>query len=259
MQQLTFGECVKRTWASAREAATQMPLLMLGAFAVYTVLGYVAFAGRPVPGEGVTPSGGLVFAANVASLLNSLVYLGFTVKIYRFVLLREGADPLLPLGGKPVARIFGVSMAIGLGIVLSMLVLYAVLRPRYSGGLAFISVVVAVAWILIGVRLCLLFPAISAGGRIDVRGAWHDGSGHFWNLVGVPFVAALPLMICGVAVLIALGLAGVTPAAFASPAWLLLLSAGQSAANILFALITSSSLAWLYRRYADRLPAPPES
>ncbi|RQH08889.1 hypothetical protein [Paraburkholderia dinghuensis] len=259
MQQMTFGECVKRTWASAREAATQMPLLMLGAFLVYTVLACVAFAGRPMPGEGEMPSGGLVFAANIASLLNSIVYIGFIVKIHRFVLLREGAVPLLPLGGKPLARVFGVGLLITLALVVSALVLYAVLRPHYAGGVAFIGVVVGAVWIFVAVRLSLLFPAISTGSRIDLRGAWHDSSGHFWTLFGVPFVAVLPLVACAIVALIVLGVAGVTPAAIASPSWLLLLAAGQSVGNIVFALITSAALALLYRRYANRLPAPPDA
>lgn len=258
MQQMTFGECVKRSWASARAAATEMPLLMLGAFVLYTVLDCVAFAGRPVPGEGQLPSGGLVFAANVASLLNSIIHLGLIVKIHRFVLLGEGATPLVPLGGKPLARLFGVGIVITLALVVSALLLYTVLRPHYAGGFAFIGIIVGIIWIYVGVRFSLLFPAISTGSGIDLRAAWHDSSRLFWSLFGVQFVAVLPFMALAVAALIALGVAGVTPEAVTRPAWLLLLAAGQSVANIVFVLVTSSSLAWLYRRYADRLSAPPE-
>lgn len=257
MQPMSFMECVKRTWASAREAATQMPALMLGAFVIYAALGWVAFSGRPVPGEGEVPSGGLVFAANIASLLNSIVYLGFIVKVHRFVLLREGAAPLVPLGGKPLLRMFAVGVVLTLALIASALLLYAVLRPRYSGGVLFIGVVLCVVWIFLAVRISLLFPALSIGSRIALRAAWHDSRGHFWSLVGVPFVAVLPLIALAIVALIVVGVAGVTPAMIASPARLLLLSVGQSVANIVFALITAAAQAWLYLRYAERLPAPP--
>ncbi|WP_293035531.1 hypothetical protein [Paraburkholderia sp.] len=259
MQQMTFNESVKRAWASAWDAATQMPHLTLGAFIAYAALSCVAFAGRPVPGAGETPSGALVFAANLATLLTWIVDLGFIIKIHRFVLLREGTTPLLPLGGKPLARTFVLGIVITLGLIASALLLYAILRPRYESGSALFGAIVSVVWIFIAVRVSLLFPAISTGSRIDLRGAWHDSRGHFWNLFGVPFVALLPLIGCALVALIIIGAAGITPAAIASPTWLVLLATGQAAANIAFTLISSASLAWLYRRYASRLPVPPEA
>jgi hypothetical protein len=258
MQQLTFGECVKRTWASALEAATRMPQLMLGAFVVFAALAYVTFAGRPLHGGSEMPSDSLVLAGKIASLLHSLVYLGFTVKIQRFVLLREGPEPLVPLGGKPLARLFGLGIVIVLVVSLSAILLALVLRPHYRGGIVFITMAVVIIWIFIGVRLSLLFPAIATGSRIELRSAWHDSSGHFWSLVGVQFVAALPLVACTAAVVIVFRLTGFTLADFTSPAWLLLLAITQSVGNVAYTLVTSSSLAWLYRRYANRLPAPPE-
>ncbi|WP_322013808.1 hypothetical protein [Paraburkholderia sp. J12] len=259
MQQMTFMECVKRAWASTREALTQMPLFLLGVFVAYTVLVWVAFAGRPVPGAGEVPSGGLVFAADIASLLNAVLYLVFTVKVYRFVLLREGTAPLFPLGGKPLLRMFGVSVTLTLALIVTGLVLYAVLQPHYSGGKAFLGVIVGVAWIYVAVRISLLFPSLALGNRIDLRAAWHDSHGHFWALFGVIFVAVLPLVVIGFLVLLFIGLAGITPVAVHSPGRLLLLAAGQSLASLIFSLVASSAQAWLYRRHAERLPAPPSA
>jgi len=258
MQQMTFGETVKRTWTSAWEALTQMPVLMLGAFAVYTALLYVSFAGRPVPGADELPPGSLVFAGKVASLLHSIVGLGFIIKIHRFVLLREGPEPLVPLGGKPLARMLGMCVVIGLVAAASILLLLLVLRPHHRGGTAFVGLIVAAIWVFVGVRISLLFPAIATGSRIDLRGAWHDSSGHFWSLFGVPFAAVLPFIVCAVVAVFVLGRDSILPAAIGSPARLLMLAAGQSAMNVVFALVTSSSFALLYRCYADRLPAPPQ-
>jgi hypothetical protein len=256
MEQMTLMECVKRAWASACDTAKAMPMLMLGFYVAYVALGWIAFAGRPVPG-GDTPSAALVIAADVASLVNSILYFGFIVKVHRFVLLREGATPLVPLGGKPLARMFGVGILLTLALAVAAVLLYAVLRPHYAGGVAFLGVVVCALWIFAAVRISLLFPSLAIGNPIDLRAAWHDSRGHFWSLVGVSFVAVLPLIACGIVVLIVFGLAGITPAQFSSPALLLLLAAGQGVANIVFALITTTSQSWLYRRYADRLPAPP--
>jgi hypothetical protein len=256
MQQMTLMECVKHAWASACDTAKAMPMLMLGVYVAYTALGWIAFAGRPVPG-GDTPSAALVIAADVASLVNSIVYLGFIVKVHRFVLLREGATPLVPLGGKPLARIFGVGILLTLALVVTAVLLYAVLRPHYSGGVAFLGFVVGVVWIFVAVRISLIFPSLAIGNRIDLRAAWHDSRGRFWSLFGTTFVAMLPIIVCGVVVLIFFGLAGITPATLTSPARLLLLAAGQGVANVVFALITGTTQSWLYRRYADRLPAPP--
>lgn len=255
---MPFMECVKRAWAGARHAATQMPLLMFGAFVAYTALGWVAFAGRPVPGEGAMPSGALIFAADIASLLNSIVYLGFVVKVHRFVLLNERATPLVPLGGKPLARMFGVGIMLTFGLIATALALYAVLRPHYAGGVAFLGLVVAVVWIYVAVRISLLFPSLSLGNPIQLRAAWHDSRGHFWSLFGVPFVAVLPLVACAIVALIAVGAAGITPAMLDTPVRLLVLAAGQGLANLVFALFTASAQAWLYRRHADQLPAAPE-
>lgn len=259
MQQMPFMECVKRAWASARAAATHMPLLMLGAFVVYTVLGWIAFAGRPVPGQGEMPSGALVLAADIASLLNSIVYLGFVVKVHRFVLQGEHAAPLVPLGGKPLMRMFGVGLVLTVALIVTALVLYAVLRPHYAGGVAFLGFLVGVVWIYIAVRLSLLFPSLSLGNPIALRDAWHDSRGHFWSLLGVPFVTVLPLAACAMVVLFAIGAVGITPAMLGSPVRLLVLAAGQSLANIVFVLLTAAAQAWLYRRHAERLPAPPEA
>ncbi|MFP3547773.1 hypothetical protein SB748_30810, partial [Rhizobium sp. SIMBA_035] len=99
-------------WGSAREAVTQMPGLVIGTFLIYAVLGWLAMAGRPVPGEGDDPSTGLILAANIATILNALVYLWFTLKIFRFVLLGEQATPIMPGGAMPLLRMLGYGLVL---------------------------------------------------------------------------------------------------------------------------------------------------
>ena len=253
MQQMTFMECVKRAWGSAWEALTRMPALMLGTFVAYAALGWLGLAGRPVPGEGDLPSAGLVFAANLASILNALVYIWFTLKVYRFVLLDERTTPLMAAGAKPMARIVGLSLIMVLALVGIAVAFWLVLRPRHENSAAFLSLIVGAIWMFICVRLCLLYPSLAIGGRFALGAAWHDSRGHFWSVLGVSCVAALPLLVCGVAALIGLGIAGVTPETVQTPAWFTALAIGQSAVNIAFALLTSTALAWLYRRYANEL------
>ncbi|SDD78431.1 hypothetical protein [Paraburkholderia lycopersici] len=256
MQQMTFMECVKRAWSSAWQAAVQMPLLVAGTFVAYAALGWFGLAGRPVPAEGATPSAGLIALGNLASVLNSFIYLWFTLKISRFVLLGERATPLMPAGGKPFLRIFAVGLILAVALGAFALTLWFVLRPRYQGGAAFLVLVVVVIWMFVSVRLSLLFPALSIGSPIAFGAAWRDSRGHFWNLFGVTFVAALPVAVGGLLILIGMGLAGVSPQIVQKPGWLTALAIGQSVGNIVFALLTSAALAWLYRRYAETLPAP---
>ena len=256
MQQMTFMECVKRAWASAWQAAVQMPLLVVGTFIAYAVLGWFGLAGRPVPAEGVAPSGALIALGNLASLLNSLIYLWFTLKISRFVLLGERTAPLMPARARPFLRIFAVGLILAVALIGFALTLWFVLRPQYQGGAAFLMLVVIAAWTFVAVRLSLLFPALAIGNPIAFGAAWRDSRGHFWSLFGVTFVAALPVAVCGLLVLIVMGLAGVSPAIVQKPGWLTALAIGQSIGNIVFALLTTTALAWLYRRYADALAAP---
>ncbi|HEY4802452.1 MAG TPA: hypothetical protein VIH96_07510 [Paraburkholderia sp.] len=256
MQQMTFMECVKRAWASAWQAAVQMPLLVVGTFVAYAALGWFGLAGRPVPAEGVTPSGALIALGNLASLLNSLIYLWFTLKISRFVLLGERTTPLMPARARPFLRIFAVGLILAVALGAFALALWFVLRPQYQGGAAFLMLVVIAIWMFVAVRLSLLFPALAIGSPIAFGAAWRDSRGHFWSLFGVTFVAALPIAVCGLLVLIGMGLAGVSPAIVQQPGWLTALAIGQSIGNIVFALLTTTALAWLYRRYADALAAP---
>ena len=253
MQQMTFMECVKHAWGSAWEALTRMPALVLGTFVAYAVLGWLGLAGRPVPGEGDVPSAGLVLAANLASMLNALVYVWFTLKVYRFVLLDEGTTPLMAAGAKPLARIVGLGVVMMLALVGIAAAFWLVLRPRHEGGVGFLSLIVGAIWVFIGVRLSLLYPSLAIGGHFTLGAAWRDSRGHFWSVLGVSCVAALPLIVCGVAALIGLGLAGVTPKTVQTPTWFTALAIGQSVVNIAFALLTSTALAWLYRRYANEL------
>jgi hypothetical protein len=253
MQQMTFMECVKRAWASAWQAAVQMPLLVAGTFVAYAALGWFGLAGRPVPHVGEAPSAGLIALGNLASLLNSLIYLWFTLKVSRFVLLGERTAPLMPARAKPFLRIFAVGLILAVGLGAFALALWFVLKPQYQGGVAFLALVVLAVWMFVAVRLSLLFPAIAIGSRITFGAAWRDSRGHFWSLFGVTFVAALPIAVCGLLILIAMGLAGVSPVQ--TPGWLTALAIGQSIGNIVFALLTTTALAWLYRRYADALNA----
>jgi hypothetical protein len=255
MQQMTFMECVKRAWASAGEAVRRMPAVVLGAFVLYAALGWLALAGRPMPGEGDVPSTGLVLLGNLASIFNALVYLWFTLKIYRFVLLDERTAPILPNGARPMLRMLGLGVLMMLFFIVTGAGSWLALRPQTAASELFLALIVAAIWAFIGVRVCLLYPALAIGGRFSLGAAWRDTQGHFWTLFGVSCVAALPLLVCGVIVLIGMGLAGISPAVVQTPGWVTALAIAQSVANLAFALLTSSALAWLYRRYANALGA----
>jgi hypothetical protein len=256
MQQMTFMECVKGSWASAWDAVTRMPGLVLGTFVLYAVLGWLALAGRPVPGEGDLPSAGLVLAGNLATLVNALLYLWFTLKIYRFVLLGEHATPLMAGGTKPLVRMIGFGLLLLLVLAAAMAAFWLVLRPQHAGGIAFLSFVVVTIWLIVCMRLSLLSASLAIGGRIALGAAWRDSRGHVWSLMSVSGMATLPVLVCGIVLLVGMGVAGVTPEAVQTPGWFAALAILQSIGNLAFVLITTTSFAWLYRRYANELGMP---
>lgn len=256
MEQMTFRDCVTGSWASARQAIAQMSTLFAACAAVLAVAAFVSLPHMPMDapeaGRAMHMAGRAL--ASVAMLVVQLVlYAVLSIKVHRFVLLREGAQPMIPLNGKPLLRYVAAAVGMGLAIILAALLLTLVLRPQHVGGAVFLLIVLYLAWIYLMVRLSLVFPAIALGGPIALRATWHDTRGHFWSLTGVTGVAVLPVIVIGSVLLVLMS------AAFSMPdaTWLRpVVAIVEGVINALFVVLTASSLSWLYRRYADELPTP---
>jgi hypothetical protein len=256
MEQMTFRDCVMGSWTSAREAIVQMSTLFAVCAAVLAVAAFFSMRHMPMDPAEAGPAMHMASRAltSVAMLVVQLVlYAVLSIKVHRFVLLEERAQPVIPLNGKPLLRYVAVAVGMGLAIILAALLLTLVLRPQHVGGALFLLIVLYLAWIYAMVRLSLVFPAIALGGPIALRGAWHDTRRHFWSMSGVTGVAALPLIVIGSVLIVLLSGALSTP----EVTWLRPVSAiVQGALNAFFVVLTASSLSWLYRRYANELLPP---
>ncbi|SIO33316.1 hypothetical protein [Paraburkholderia phenazinium] len=254
MEQLTFGTCVRNSWISTWQAIVQMPGWFLGVFAVIACLTLLSGSFQYVPSGGAELDAAArashALGSMVFSILQLVIYCCLTIKVHRFVLLGEGTQPLLPLGGKPLGRFALISVGLTLGIVVLSIALVLLVREIRSGGIVLVGAVVMLAYMFAMVRLSLLYPAVSLGGALTLRAAWKDSRGHFWSIFGVVFVSYLPLLIVWIILLEVLG-----------PRMLLtslqgastVFAIGLAFVNTGFIVLAASALSWLYRRYANEL------
>ena len=100
-----------------------------------------------------------------------VLYAVLSIKVHRFVLLGEGAQPVIPLNGKPLLRYIAVAVGMGLAILLAALLLTLVLRPQHVGGALFLLWLAWSAWHAAEPK----HAAVAKGG---VKG-WHAFGGTF--------------------------------------------------------------------------------
>ncbi|HEY1997779.1 hypothetical protein [Paraburkholderia sp.] len=253
MEQLTFGACVKKSWSSAWQAIMQMPGLFLGMCIVYACSTLLSDSLHPAsPGAGQIDAAartGHVLVKVLLALLQFVAYAVLNIKVYRFVLLGERAFPLIPLGGQPLGRYVAFSFGIALGMLVLMMPAVLFIRPLLLIGVLIGAVMLIVCMFVMG-RLSLLYPSIALGSPIALRAAWRDTRGHFWSLFSVWLIAYMPLMLVWIVLTAALGGPKMLAASMQGTP---LIAVGMVLINAVCTVLTSSSLAWLYRRYANAL------
>jgi hypothetical protein len=253
MEQLTFGTCVKKSWISTWQAIIHMPGLFLGVFAVIACTGVLSasFQQPLVAGADFDPSTAPGYAfARLALWLLQLVASGcIGIKVSRFVLLGEGTQPLLPLGGKPLGRYLLFSLGIGIGMMIITIGTAMVLHPMRSAAIGLIILPLILVYLFIIVRLSLLYPALALGSPLTLPAAWKDSRGHFWYIMGVGFVTYLPLLVIWIVAMQVGGKALLLASLQGSLAVTIVLAFG----NTLFLTLSSALMSWIYRRYANAL------
>ncbi|CAE6836453.1 hypothetical protein R69927_06414 [Paraburkholderia domus] len=250
MEQLTFGACIKKGWISSWQAVTQMPWLFLGVCAVFACTSLLT-AQRPS-----AAAGDIDTMTRVGHGLLSLVWLvlqlvvsgTLTIKVHRFVLLGEGAHPLVPLNGKPLGRYALVWLAVVLAMLAMAGLTYIAVRAFKMGFLVYVPLLLVYVFVLI--RLSLLYPSIALGSRLTLRAAWQDSRGHVWSIIGVGFVTYLPLFIVTALFFIA---AGPKILHAHQTQGIAVIAIVQALLNAVFIVFAAASLSWLYRRYAREL------
>lgn len=262
MEQLTFGACVKKSWSSTWQAIVQMPGLLFGAGVVFACIALLSGSFHHTPAESAqldaaTRAGnGLMSAA--LSILQFVVSGCLTIKIHRFVLLGEGSQPLVPLGGKPLARYTLFSFCQGLLaalFALAVVLLVALVRRHTGSGLGFMAVMAVLLFVygFVALRLSLLFPAIALGARLKPRAAWNDSRGHFWSMWAVSVVSALPLLVLTVPFLILTIHHKIAADQQGSSGVSIGLALINALVTVLLVVLVAAAMSLLYRRYADQL------
>ena len=252
MEQLTFGTCVKRSWISTWQAIVQMPGLFLGVFVVITCTSLLSASfQQPPSGADFDPATATSHAlARLAlSILQLVVYGCLTIKVNRFVLLGEGTQPLLPLGGKPLGRHLLFTLGVGVGTTIITIGAALVAHRAQSAKLALIVIPVLLAYLFVIVRLSLIYPAVALGSRLTLPAAWKDSRGHFWNITGVGFVAYLPLLAVWTTALVV----GGKTFLLATMQGSLVITIAMAFVNTVFLVLSASVMSWIYRRFANRL------
>ena len=252
MEQLTFGTCVKRSWISTWQAIVQMPGLVLGVFVVITCTSLLSVSfHQPPSGADLDPATatGHAFARLALSILQLVVCGCLTIKVNRFVLLGEGTQPLVPLGGKPLGRHLLFTLGVGVGTVVITIGAAILAHQAQSAKLALIGVPVLLAYLFIIVRLSLIYPAVALGSRLTLRAAWKDSRGHFWNIASMGLIAYLPLFIIWIAALLVGGKALLTALLEGS----VVANVVQAFVSTVFLVLSGAVMSWVYRRYANGL------
>jgi hypothetical protein len=256
MEQLTFGACVKKSWSSSWQAIVQMPALVLGACVVFACITLLSGSFQHTPAESAlldtTTRASHALIRMALSILDFVVSGCLTIKIHRFVLLGEGSQPLVPLGGKPLARYALVSFCLAFLAALFALVVLLVFHQLGTPQIFLITVPLFLAYIFVAVRLGLLYPAIALGANLKLRAAWHDSRGHFWSMWGVGFVVALPVMVIWLVwfMFVALDRPALLAAqGQASPVFAI----GLALVNALIVVLIATAVSWLYLSYANQL------
>jgi hypothetical protein len=262
MEELTFGTCVKNSWISTWQSIARMPGFFLCIFAVLTCTTLLSGPFQHLAAQGadvdIATKVGQPLVRLVCSVLQLVVYGFVIIKVNRHLLLGEGSQPLLPLNGEPLGRymLFSLGLAVVMivvtvvvAVVLGMIVIPTMMHSMREAGFAFLVLFMVVVYLYTACRLCLIYPAVSLGSQLTLRAAWKDSRGHFWSILGVGFVAHLPLTLIWMITFAVIGARELVSSSQDSVA----LAVVFGFINTVFIGLAASVLSWLYRRYANAL------
>jgi hypothetical protein len=181
-------------------------------------------------------------------MLQLMVSGTLTIKVHRFVLLGEGANPLVPLNGRPLGRYAVIWTAVVVAMMMLAILSLVATRTLKLGFVVYVPLLLV--YLFVVVRLSLLYPSIALGSKLTLRAAWHDSRGHVLSMLGVGVVTYLPLFVIALVLFFVAGPKSMLAQQHPGSAVAAILQAVLSA---LFAVLAAASLSWLYRRYAREL------
>lgn len=255
MEPVTFNQCVRGAWKSARSTTFERPVVALILFVALLLTSYMQAKTNVELGADPSQAAntGLALIGALATLVKSCVIIDVFLFVARHTLLGATATHGFAFIDKAFWRYVGASLLIVLGILaavvaLSLFVVFAFgSRPTWWWPMAVIALA---AW-LIGVRLSLVFAHIAIGHEIQWRAAWQDSRGHFWSITLTYLVAMLPLIAVALVLAVVYLLAVQHMISAAHHAQLIAL--GVAVWTYAASSLHAACSAWLYRRYAMRL------
>ena len=238
-------------WRDALAARERMPNLFLVAGIAIAVLDIIYF-GLIVVGLFVGPGLisliiGLIYAAVRGFLLTPLA-----IGVHRFLLLNESHDGYRLDTQDPRFMKFFTFLA-GLWVVMLIPRLVGDLfsspmGPTFAGGL--ITLILAVAAVVILVRNVILFPAVAVDAPgADWRNAMADTKGHSWRVFFILLCVVVPL---GILAGILLTIFFVIPFI----GWIIGVAIG-AAFTVFIVAAAAAAASRLYAAYANQLGRPP--
>jgi hypothetical protein len=181
----------RRTWPAFLRLLAAMPALFGSAF-IYLVV--VSWAFTLLPGGPVTI--GMSSGQIAQALLKCPVLAAVAVAMHRALLLGETGDRLVWTVPRTYTRFVVWTLAFELAWMLPITLLTSV--PTNWGMPTMI--VLALAYMVVSVRLLLLFPALAvAAPGARPRAAWLDSRGRAWSFFWAEFVPVIPFVVLGMA------------------------------------------------------------
>ena len=184
----------RTVWNDSRHALSTLYDLFLIALAVNAVCDLITFfAVRGLPQDSTRT----LVITSLVGVAQALLLTPYIISVHRFIVLDEVAPNYFAhFGGERFMRFFGWSLVLTLCFLLPALLVRGLPINEAARGL--VLTVVAIAAIIFGLRLSILFPAIA----VDAPGAkpgnaMADTKGHAWRifllglLVMLPFVAVV--------------------------------------------------------------------
>lgn len=263
MQSLTVGQCFRGAWKDAGLAILNRPLMALIIFAFLLLTSYaqielrLAIAAAAAAGGPRFGHAGASLGLSICSIMQMFAIAGLSVQVMRYSLL--GAEDARDIGffDKGYWRYVGLCALLGLLVALFAVVCTAIAvfvslshglhgRSVVLTSLPVVLVIVCIT-MFICTRLSLLFCHAAIGARASWGAAWRDTRGHFWSILMIHLVTALPL-IGFVIVFVAIKrtvVGNMTSDGFAY--WS---SVGWALWMIFAISLGAACSAWLYRRYS---------
>ena len=262
------GTIIRQALRSNGQAFAKMPLLFASAYGGLLLLAYLEpRLGYDPAASALAPHNHSAVAVIVSSCAEFTVYLLSTlclapvaVAVHRFVILGETTKGVIsPLPAHTQLFAFWLLVLEAVRIAVSLpgaLTAFGNAGGLIAGLIAFVGAGVAIALVVVTVKLALMFPAIAidspdAGFLARARLSWQRSKGHAWYIFWCETLVSLTVAVPGLLILYVMRIHADPHASFA-------VQERHFPGVVVFALLTvaatasaAAAISWIYRALAD--------